>query len=91
MYHCLCYLGGTSYYAFLCVHQVLVFYCFYRPREKSRAEGKRRPISEMIYKILIKNNEGDFPGGTVVKNLPANAGDMGSSPGPGRSHMPQSN
>ena len=27
----------------------------------------------------------------MVKNLPANAGDMGSSPGPGRSHMPQSN
>ena len=33
----------------------------------------------------------DFPGGTVVKNLPANAGDIGSSPGPGRSHMPRSN
>ena len=33
----------------------------------------------------------DFPGGAVVKNLPANAGDMGSSPGPGRSHMPRSN
>ena len=33
----------------------------------------------------------DFPGGAVVKNLPANAGDTGSSPGPGRSHMPQSN
>ena len=32
-----------------------------------------------------------FPGGAVVKNLPANAGDMRSSPGPGRSHMPQSN
>ena len=29
----------------------------------------------------------DFPGGTVVKNPPANAGDTGSSPGPGRSHM----
>ena len=28
-----------------------------------------------------------FPGGTVDKNLPANAGDMGSVPGPGRSHM----
>ena len=27
----------------------------------------------------------------MVKNPPANAGDMGSSPGPGRSHMPQSN
>ena len=23
-----------------------------------------------------------FPGGTVVENLPANAGDMGSGPGP---------
>ena len=32
-----------------------------------------------------------FPGGTMVKNPPANAGDTGSSPGPGRSHMPQSN
>ena len=32
----------------------------------------------------------DFPGGTVIKKLPANAGDTGLSPGPGRSHMPQS-
>ena len=37
-----------------------------------------------------KSCEG-FPGGTVVNNPPANAGDTGSSPGPGRSHMPQSN
>ena len=27
-----------------------------------------------------------FPGGLVVKNLPCNAGDTGSIPGPGRSH-----
>ena len=26
-----------------------------------------------------------FPGGSVVKNLPANAGDVGSIPGSGRS------
>ena len=26
-----------------------------------------------------------FPGGAAVKNPPANAGDTGSSPGPGRS------
>ena len=32
-----------------------------------------------------------FPGGIVVENPPANAGDTGSGPGPGRSHMPQSN
>ena len=41
---------------------------------------------------LFKNEElGDFPGGTVVKNPPANAGDMSSISGPGRSHMPWSN
>ena len=39
------------------------------------------------FKISLRG----FPGGTVVKNLPANAGDTGSSPGPGRSHMPWSN
>ena len=32
-----------------------------------------------------------FPGGMVVKNLPANAGDTGSSPGLGRAHMQRSN
>ena len=32
----------------------------------------------------------DFPGGAVVKNPPANAGDTGLTPGPGRAHMPQS-
>ena len=31
-----------------------------------------------------------FPGGAVVESLPANAGDAGSSPGLGRSHMPRS-
>ena len=30
-------------------------------------------------------------GGTVVENPLANAGDTGSSPGPGRSHVPRSN
>ena len=38
---------------------------------------------------LFRN--GGFPGGTVVESLPANAGDTGSSPGLGRSHMPWSN
>ena len=31
-----------------------------------------------------------FPGGAVVENLPANAGDTGSSPGLGGSHVPWS-
>ena len=41
--------------------------------------------------MLEKLAERGFPGSAVVKNLPANAGDTGSSPGPGRSHMPGSN
>ena len=32
------------------------------------------------------NSHWDFPGDAVVKNPPANTGDTGSSPGPGRSH-----
>ena len=39
---------------------------------------------------LLKTHWEGFPGGTVVENLPANAGDTGSSPGLGRSHMPRS-
>ena len=39
----------------------------------------------------IDNPEPSFPRGSVVQNQPANAGDMGSIPGPGRSHMPWSN
>ena len=34
---------------------------------------------------------GNFPGGPVAKNLPANAGDTGLIPGLGRYHMPWSN
>ena len=35
---------------------------------------------------LFKKRDG-FSGGAVVENLPANSGNTGSSPGPGRSHM----
>ena len=44
-------------------------------------------------KVLISKTrqKGTYPGGTVVKNPPANAGDTGSIPGLGKSHMPQSN
>ena len=38
-----------------------------------------------------KRRQGDFPGSTVDKNVPANAGDMGLIPGLGRFHMSQSN
>ena len=41
--------------------------------------------------ILQNSRDSDFSGGPVVNNPPANAGDTGSIPGPGRSHMPQGN
>ena len=58
-----------------------------------RMEAKIEKMQEMFHKDLeeLKNKQGGFPGGAVVENLPANAGDMGSSPGLGRSHMPRSN
>ena len=40
-----------------------------------------------VYKTEVEG----LPGGSVVKNPPANAGDKGSIPGLGRSHVPQSN
>ena len=42
-----------------------------------------RELEQKNLKICME----DFPRGAVVKNLLANAGDMGLSPGPGRSHM----
>ena len=40
---------------------------------------------------LIKRKQKDFPGGTMDKNSPANAGDIGSISDPGRSHMSWNN
>ena len=51
----------------------------------------KQPKCLLIDKWIKNMWHRGFPGGAVVKNLPANAGDMGSSPGLGRSHMPWSN
>ena len=47
-------------------------------------------MSLVYCNLLLNNITVGFPGGAVVENLPANAGDTGSSPGLGRSHMPWS-
>ena len=41
--------------------------------------------------VWLRNQPLGSPGGTVVKNPPANARDTGSIPGPGKSHMPRNN
>ena len=66
-------------------------------RERERERGAfltNTSLRKAIFrrsKVVIKTGSKGFPGCAVVKNLPANAGDTGSSPGPGRSHMLQSN
>ena len=49
----------------------------------------RWQIVQPISDCRLRKHEPGFPGGAVVENLPANAGDTGSSPGLGRSHMPR--
>ena len=59
-------------------------------KELEELKNKQTEINNTITEM--KNTlEGGFPGGAVVENLPANAGDMGSSPGLGGSHMPWTN
>ena len=53
----------------------------------SRNEFKLPTVITGLKKIKkVKEN---FPGGPLVKNPPANAGDMDLIPGPGKSHMLQ--
>ena len=62
--------------------------------EKTEAQkGTRSEVTELVHgRGRIRNQAPvGFPGGAAVKNPPASAGDTGSSPGPGRSHMPRSN
>ena len=49
----------------------------------SEEEHQNRAFKKFLFR--------DFRGGTVDKNLSANARDTGSSPGPGRFHMPWGN
>ena len=59
-------------------------------QETSKQANSRLTASDETLGSL-RMHYGDFPGGTVVKNLPANAGDTGLTHNLGRFHMPQGN
>ena len=56
-----------------------------------QSEAENFHLCPAKVKGTLENTCRDFPGCTEAKNPPANAGDMGLSPGPGRFHMPRSN
>ena len=58
--------------------------------ESVREKLKKVQLQEVLNKAFKKRSRG-LPGGSLVKNPPANAGDTGSIPDLGRSHMPRSN
>ena len=53
------------------------------PSQVTKRLEKGQDREEAAFHVLLKDWMG-FPGGSVVKNLPANAGDAGSTPGLGR-------
>ena len=63
----------------------------FQGEESSLAPSFRLTGCQTLRQQLLEGVDGGFPGGAVVKNSPANAGDPGLSPGPGRSHMWWSN
>ena len=64
-----------------------------KPRPNALGAGSlsHSTTREVLQGASLKVNLRDFPGGTADKNLPADAGDTGSIPGPGRFHMLRSN
>ena len=70
--------------------------CFYNYKQVLQKKKKKtQTANNLIFLPFIyvtsKIKKEDFPSGTVFKNPPAKAGDTGSSPGLGRSHLLWSN
>ena len=54
-------------------------------RPEAQGQGGSTEAEQPVFSQGLAEREWGFPGGPVVKNLPANAGDVGLIPGSGRS------
>ena len=86
-----CLQENIVYYPALGPNKMDVIPCLQKYPNWQNELTARIPCLSLLGKSHIKKRQGGFPGGAVVENLPANAGDTGSSPGLGGSHMPRSN
>ena len=75
----------------MCVYIYIYIYIYIYVSESLCCTPETNTTLYINYTSIKKWLREGFPGGAVVKNPPATAGDSGLSPGPGRSHMPQSN
>ena len=62
-----------------------------RETKKQISTGINKMSSDSDKCYVENNTWWDLAGGAMDRNPPANEGDMGSIPGAGRFHMPQSN
>ena len=98
--------GGEVDVQRICLAELLTIFGYTKGRpELGWKEGQSKEKNEPVYEGLkpesverTKNNNlhknicyWGFSGGSVVKNLPTSAGDMGLIPDRRRSHIPQSN
>ena len=69
--------------------------CLPKPSSNSSPQAVKTPFPDApLWRRLWASQESallGYPGGSVMKNPPANAGDTSLIPGPGRSHMPRHN
>ena len=62
-----------------------------RPQWRRVSDVQQRQAAWRVTCTSIRRIKWGFPGGSVVKNLPASAGDLGLIPDLRKSHVPQSN
>ena len=73
------------------VDKTVIFSFCYLRHQTIHSNVLQISVTYILVSALKRNKILGFPGGTVVKNPPPSAGDMDSSPGLGRFHMPWSN